>query len=155
MPLLPARFTVTAIGPFEPGGMCQGCDGSLAAEELRPPKAGGENPGQEVKSGEIKRPASLVILALDVNGDGTLDAAEIANASISLAVLDANGDGQLTKDELKAPRTVRGSGSLKPANRVLDRDSSSRNDCTGRIRYGAGDGSGVGLGMDRWKYSWK
>ncbi|MGZ4965013.1 MAG: hypothetical protein ACXWC8_20865, partial [Limisphaerales bacterium] len=40
-----------------------------------------------------------LITALDTNGDGTIDAQEIANSSTSLKALDANGDSQLTHDE--------------------------------------------------------
>ena len=45
-------------------------------------------------------PPPLILLALDVNHDGILDANEIANASAALLKLDKNGDGQLTRDEL-------------------------------------------------------
>jgi Ca2+-binding EF-hand superfamily protein len=38
--------------------------------------------------------------ALDKNGDGELDAAEIANAPAALKTLDKNGDGKLTRDEI-------------------------------------------------------
>ncbi len=39
--------------------------------------------------------------ALDANGDGTIDAAELANASVALKKLDRNGDGKLTEDEVR------------------------------------------------------
>jgi Ca2+-binding EF-hand superfamily protein len=39
--------------------------------------------------------------ALDTNGDGTLDAAEIEAAPRALAKLDKNGDGQITQEELR------------------------------------------------------
>ena len=39
--------------------------------------------------------------ALDANGDGTIDAAELANASVALKKLDRNGDGKLTDDEVR------------------------------------------------------
>ena len=42
-----------------------------------------------------------VMLALDANNDGTLSAAEIANAPASLKALDANHDGGLSRDELQ------------------------------------------------------
>src|SRR4051794_32958063 len=48
-------------------------------------------------------PPPPILLALDVNHDGILDAAEIANASAALLTLDKNGDGQLTRDELCPP----------------------------------------------------
>lgn len=38
---------------------------------------------------------------LDINGDGVVDAAEIAAAPASLAKLDKNGDGQITSDEVR------------------------------------------------------
>ena len=49
-------------------------------------------------------PAPPVIIALDLNHDGTIDADEIAKASDSLKTLDKNGDGKLTRDELRPPR---------------------------------------------------
>jgi Ca2+-binding EF-hand superfamily protein len=39
--------------------------------------------------------------ALDANGDGILDANEIASAPMALARLDKNGDGQITSDEVR------------------------------------------------------
>jgi Ca2+-binding EF-hand superfamily protein len=47
--------------------------------------------------------------ALDTNGDGELDAAEIANAPAALKTLDKNGDGKLTRDEIM-PKFPGGSG---------------------------------------------
>ena len=44
------------------------------------------------------------ILALDLNNDGTLDADEIAKASVSLKKLDKNGDGKITPDEHRPQR---------------------------------------------------
>lgn len=40
-----------------------------------------------------------IAAALDVDGDGVLSAAEIAQAATNLLKLDKNGDGQLTADE--------------------------------------------------------
>jgi len=39
--------------------------------------------------------------ALDANGDGVIDAKEIANAPAALKTLDKNKDGKLTSDELR------------------------------------------------------
>ena len=66
----------------------------------RPPRdeeAGG--PG-----GPGHRPPPPVIVVLDANHDGVIDATEIANASKALLTLDKNGDGQLTREELRPPR---------------------------------------------------
>ena len=48
-------------------------------------------------------PASRPLLqALDTNGDGTLSAGEIQNATASLLTLDLNHDGRLSPDEYRA-----------------------------------------------------
>ena len=41
------------------------------------------------------------MIALDLDEDGELSAAEIAQAAASLKILDINGDGKLTRDELR------------------------------------------------------
>ena len=65
------------------------------------------------------RPPSPLMLALDANHDGVIDAAEIANAPAALKTLDKNGDGKLTPDELRPPRPPQNGGpessSDKPA----------------------------------------
>jgi hypothetical protein len=48
-------------------------------------------------------PPGPILIVLDVNEDGTLDATEIANASTALLKLDKNGDGILTLEELRPP----------------------------------------------------
>ncbi len=52
---------------------------------------------------------------LDANGDGVIDADEIANASKALLTLDKNGDGKLTMDELRPPRPEGGPKGDKPS----------------------------------------
>ena len=68
----------------------------LLAQEGRPNREGGRPPGPP--------PVPPIIAALDLNGDGEIDADEIAKASDSLKKLDKNGDGKLTRDELRPPR---------------------------------------------------
>lgn len=46
--------------------------------------------------------------ALDANGDGVIDAAELANAPAALRKLDRNGDGKLTEDEVRPAFPGRG-----------------------------------------------
>jgi hypothetical protein len=90
-------------------------DGKLTADELHPPRPqGGEAGGSAARGGPgggpqgggmdgEHRPTPPVIAALDANHDGTIDAAEIANAPAALKKLDKNGDGKLTMDELRPP----------------------------------------------------
>lgn len=67
-----------------------------------PPPEGG--PGGGPGMGGPRLPASPVITALDLNGDGIIDADEIAKAPASLKRLDRNGDGKLTPDEYRPQR---------------------------------------------------
>ena len=64
----------------------------------------GEPPG-----GGRKPPEMPLFKALDANGDGVIDAAEIANAPAALKKLDKNGDGKLTRDEVM-PNHQKGQG---------------------------------------------
>ncbi|HXJ74713.1 MAG TPA: hypothetical protein VNM37_17800, partial [Candidatus Dormibacteraeota bacterium] len=64
----------------------------------------GQRPG-------ARSPTSPLTTALDANGDDTIDAWELENASALLRKLDRNGDGKLTPDELlPAPRENGGIG---------------------------------------------
>ena len=56
--------------------------------------------GQDMRG---RRPVPPVVLALDTDHDGIVDADEIANAPAALRKLDRNGDGRLTMDELMPP----------------------------------------------------
>lgn len=82
-------------------------DGKLTRDEYLPPRREGKPPRAEAKEGEHRGgPGHLrnpLLAALDANGDGVIDAQEIANASAALKRLDKNGDGQLTRDELRRP----------------------------------------------------
>ncbi len=81
-------------------------DGKLTADELRPARPAGAVEGEK-KSGEakdMKRPASPLITAIDVNGDGTVDEKEISGSAEALKKLDKNGDGKITRDEAHPAR---------------------------------------------------
>ncbi len=75
--------TFTAIAQETPAG-----------GEGRPPRGpGGPGGGR-----------SPIVAALDANGDGVIDAAEINGAAKALLTLDKNGDGQLTAEEIRPAR---------------------------------------------------
>lgn len=76
-------------------------DGKLTADEYLPPL-----PADAPKDAP-RPPVPAVVKALDANGDGVIDASEIANAPAALKSLDKNGDGQLTPDEFIGPRPHR------------------------------------------------
>lgn len=76
-------------------------DGKLTADEYLPAKPA------DAPADAPKHPTPKIVSALDANGDGVIDATEIANASAALKTLDTNGDGQLTADEF-APRPPKG-----------------------------------------------
>lgn len=61
----------------------------------------GLNAQDKPADGQQRRPGNPIIAALDANGDGTIDAAEISNAPAALRKLDKNGDGKLTREELR------------------------------------------------------
>jgi hypothetical protein len=67
------------------------------------PARPGRGPGGPGGPGGHRPPPPLIV-ALDVNKDGKIDAAELANAGTVLAALDKNSDGQITLDELRPPR---------------------------------------------------
>lgn len=68
-------------------------DGRLTRNEYLPPLPA------NVPKDAPHPPLPAIIKALDVNGDGVIDASEIANAPAELRTLDKNGDGQLTPNE--------------------------------------------------------
>ena len=73
-------------------------DGKLTADEYLPPLP------KDAPADAPRPPTPLIVKALDANGDGVIDAGEIANASAVLTALDKNGDGQLTHDEYLGKR---------------------------------------------------
>ena len=80
-----------------------------SAGDQPPPRQGerpppGEGPPGSGPGGHRHRPPPPpVMVVLDANHDGVIDAQEIANASQALLQLDKNGDGQLTREELRPP----------------------------------------------------
>ncbi len=84
------------------------CLSSLAAVAqdtggARGGRTGGREGGRQGgPGGEGQRPPMMpIVAALDANGDGTIDADEIAKASEALKKLDKSGDGKLTTDEYR------------------------------------------------------
>jgi hypothetical protein len=71
-----------------------------------------------------RHPVPLIVKALDTNGDGIIDANEIANAPAALKTLDKKGDGRLTVEEYIGPWAGRTNGPppppLPPLVKVLD-----------------------------------
>jgi hypothetical protein len=104
-------------------------DGRLTPDEYMPPmpprRDGPDGPG----NGTNRPPAPPIVAALDANGDGIIDADEIANAPAALKTLDKNGDGKLTPDEFRPPHPFGRGGPGGPGER--------------RAR-GGGDGPGPG-----------
>jgi hypothetical protein len=76
-------------------------DGKLTPDEYLPPLP------KDAPADAPRPPTPLIIKALDANGDGVIDATEIANAPAALKTLDKNGDGQLTRNEYQGPRPPR------------------------------------------------
>ena len=108
-------FAITMALALAAGTLCAQQEGG------RPPRGGGSGTGgsgvqrgtggqQGGQGGERQRPKPPIIAALDANGDGTIDASEIAKASESLKKLDKNGDGKLTQDECMPSRPQGGQG---------------------------------------------
>ena len=83
--------------------------GNRPAGNARPPRGQQSGPG-----GPGHRPPPPVMVVLDANHDGVIDATEIANASQALLTLDKNGDGQLTREELRPPRPEGDAGGPPP-----------------------------------------
>jgi hypothetical protein len=79
-------------------------DGKLTTDEYMPPLP------KDAPADAPRPPTPLIVKALDANGDGVIDASEIANAPAALKSLDKNGDGQLTPDEFMGPRPPRPHG---------------------------------------------
>jgi Ca2+-binding EF-hand superfamily protein len=71
----------------------------MLATALGAMSAQAQNSSDKSQSTARAKPSSLAA-ALDANGDGTIDAGEIANARKALLRLDANKDGILSDEEM-------------------------------------------------------
>jgi len=88
-------------------------DGQLTADEYMPKRPDGSTNGPPPGAhGHHPKPPLLSVL--DANGDGIIDAKEIANAPAALLKLDKNGDGQLTPDEYRPQRPPPGEDGPPP-----------------------------------------
>jgi hypothetical protein len=110
-PFLPRGWRGTPDESFGKGGPGGRRLGAGRGGPGGPPDHGGA-PGQP--DGQGARPGAqggmpggfpppLIIRTLDANGDGVIDAEEIASAASALRKLDRNGDGKLTPDEYRDP----------------------------------------------------
>lgn len=90
------------------GGPGQGGPGQKG-QKGGPGGQGGGNFGGGAGEG-FRPPLHPLEMALDANGDGIIDAKEIANAVAALKKLDKNGDGKLTEDEYRPLRPTGGFG---------------------------------------------
>ena len=78
---------------------------SLHAQDRRPEGGRGREGG-----GPPPMRMNPLFAALDANGDGVIDEAELANAPAALRKLDRNGDGKLTEEEVRPSFEGRGPG---------------------------------------------
>lgn len=104
---LALTLLVTASSLFaqDPQRPLQGRPGEGGQGGQKGPPPGREGGGFGGGGGEGFRPPMHPLQqALDANGDGVIDAKEIANAVAALKKLDKNGDGRLTEDEYRPAR---------------------------------------------------
>jgi len=79
-------------------------DGVISAEEFMPAPP----PAFDGEDAPPPPPPEPLLAALDSDGDGVIDGAELAAASDSLLSLDRNGDGVLSLEELRPAHPPRG-----------------------------------------------
>ncbi|MBI5381783.1 MAG: hypothetical protein HZA31_07780 [Opitutae bacterium] len=83
-------------------------DGTLAFADFLPAAPARPEVAPPADAPVRPRRVPPIFAALDLNGDGVLNAAEIAAAATSLKTLDKNSDGQLTRDEIRPAFGPRG-----------------------------------------------
>ena len=95
--------------------------------------------------GQGRRPGggNTLFTAVDSNGDGAIDAAELANATSSLKKLDKNADGQITADEV-SPFGASGRGGMAPGTASPGTPKSSAPPASPMGGMGKGKGKGKG-----------
>lgn len=111
VPALTLLATALALAAQEPqsppqGGFGQGGPGQKGQKGGPGGQGGGFGGGGE----GFRPPQHPFEIALDVNGDGVIDAKELANAVAALKKLDKNGDGRITEDEYRPMRPGGGFG---------------------------------------------
>lgn len=72
-------------------------DGKISEDEVSPQRADGGSPRPRRGPGVMRMMKAHS--AIDADGSGTIEEAEIKNATAALQKLDANGDGKLTEEE--------------------------------------------------------
>ena len=99
------HYHITAAFPFLPRAWRGTPDESFGKGGPGPGGRRPQFPGGPGVAGAMPGgfPLPLIIRTLDANGDGIIDADEIANAPAALRKLDRNGDGKLTPDEYRDP----------------------------------------------------
>jgi len=122
----------------EGGAPGMGGPGGEGAPEFGAPKgeSSPETGGRGGKGGRGGGRNHPLVKALDANGDGILDAGEIARASSALKSLDANGDGLLSGEELH-PARPEGEGPGGPPSTGPE-EQGRASAPTGRSGYGSG-----------------
>jgi hypothetical protein len=99
-PFLPRAWHGTPDDSFGKGGPAPGGPrGQGGGRRPQGPGAPDGPGGAGVMPGGFPLPP--IVRALDMNGDGLIDAEELANAPAALRKLDRNGDGKLTPDEYR------------------------------------------------------
>lgn len=111
--LLTVLTTALSLCAQDPQRPPQGKDGKGGQGGQKGPplgKEGGAGGGGGGGGEGFRPPMHPLQLALDANGDGVIDAKELANAVAVLKKLDKNGDGKLTDDEFRPARPQSGQG---------------------------------------------
>lgn len=103
-------------------------DGKISEDEVSPPRDDGEGGQQRRRRGPGIMRMMKANSALDADGSGTIEEAEIKNAAVALRKLDENGDGKLTDDEA-------GMKSMSPPNTGAGYSSAIAIDFGGQRQY--------------------